>query len=207
MISIFTALSNMSVSNRQKFDHSIYKGALVIIAFGSILAFLLTLISPFFIPLFFGNNYLPSIKAFNYLIWFGVIYSVDVLLGNALSSSDNQNILAIIAVIDLLIALPIFYYSSYYGTTFLAMSRLLVGFITLSYHLFIFKKLLKSNFKILEWAFLLIFLVIMLSLSLQSVLYRASIKIFIAFLITIFFILIRVTNFWKIPMLIKNLSK
>jgi len=155
---IFPNLSKMSVENSQKFQKVISDGMMLIIFFGSVGAAILSMSSSYFVPFVFGEAYRGSVAPFNFLVWYAVIYSVDVLLGTALSSSDRQNTLALLATVDTIVSLPILYYGSLRGANYLAVAKLVVELVLLSYHWIVIKRILGQHFSILSWVYMAIFL-------------------------------------------------
>jgi O-antigen/teichoic acid export membrane protein len=201
---IFPILCQQSVSNPEKFQRTISDGAVLIALGGTIAAFALSMFSPYYIPFLFGDRYLPSIDAFNLLIWFGVVYALDGLLGAALSSSDRQNLLAILATVDILLAFPILYYGSFRGAYGLAMAKLVLGFIVALYHWVIFKKVIGKNFRVATWVLLGTYFFSVAIISTFHV-FSSTALIFTFFvLITVILYIVPTGPFREIPIIIRS---
>ena len=204
MKAIFPALSKLSLENDQKFKNSINDGALLIIFFGTLAAFFVALISPYLIPLLFGNAYFASVASFNLLIWFGVVYALDILLGTALSASDRQNTLAILATVDFIVSMPLLYYGSFQGSFGLSVMRFLSGMIVIFYHWIVFRKLLGKSFNAIDWIYLLFFFGSICFLSVETFGINIYLKIIIVLVLTSVYFLYKNTKFYKIPLIIKK---
>lgn len=141
----FPFMAEVYSSDKIRFNEYIKKGFGFIVTFGTIIAIILSLTSLYWIPLIFGQAYVTSIAAFNLLIWYGVISIIDSLLSLALSSSYQQNTLAMLASIDLIILMPMLYYGSYHGAYWVSAMKLLAGLLMLLYHWIVLAKVTSQN--------------------------------------------------------------
>lgn len=130
----FPFMAEVYSSDKDRFNEYIKKGFGIIVTFGTIVAIIFSMSSLYWIPLIFGQAYVTSIAAFNLLIWYGVISIVDSLLSLALSASYQQNTLAMLATVDLIILLPMLYFGSFHGAYWISAMKLLAGFLMLLYH-------------------------------------------------------------------------
>jgi len=201
---IFPILSGFSLKDPERFKRIVLNGTIFIVFIGTFAAFLLSIFSEYYIPLLFGIKYFPSVRVFNLLIWFGVIYALDILLGNALSASDKQNLLAVLATIDIIISIPILYYFSFAGAYGLAKAKLIIGFAILCYHWIIFKKILGTSFHSSTWIILIIYIVSIGSISIFGFIQQNFIKVILCLIITTVLYIIPNSPFKKIPILIKS---
>lgn len=142
---LFPFMAEFYFKDKNKFNKVISILYTFIIIMGSSVAFFATIVSAPIIPLLFGQKYVSSIGSFNLLIWSAVIYSVDLMIGNALSAANKQGLLAKLTTIDILIGFPIMYYGSYYGASGLALSRLIFVVVAMSYHWIILTRLISSE--------------------------------------------------------------
>jgi O-antigen/teichoic acid export membrane protein len=142
---IFPSFTKLYASNKHEFQNRIKEGFNLIIIIGTLIAIISSITSQFWLPVIFGESYKGAVLVFNFLIWFSVISILDTLLSNGLSSAYKEKTLAILATLDILILLPLLYYSSQFGAYGLAVAKLGTGLIFLAYHLYVFIKILKIN--------------------------------------------------------------
>jgi O-antigen/teichoic acid export membrane protein len=145
---MFPFMTKLYNEDKEVFSRRIKDGITVIVCFGTIIALAASISSKYWIPLLFGNAYIQSVASFNFLVWFGVILTVDLLLSAALSSSYKQNALAILTTIDVVIAMPIYYLGALQGSWGLSFAKFMLGLITLTYHWIVFAKLLKVTMRL-----------------------------------------------------------
>lgn len=139
---IFPFMTEVYKKNQEKFGQYIKEGFGFIITFGTVIAVALSLTSKYWIVFVFGDEYAPAVVVFGFLIWFGVVSIMDSLLSLALSSSYRQKTLAVLATIDFVIILPMFYFGSFYGAYGLSLMKLIAGLLILLYHWVVFVKAL-----------------------------------------------------------------
>jgi O-antigen/teichoic acid export membrane protein len=140
---MFPFMTKIYSEDKQLFAQKIKQGITLIGCLGTVIALLTSITSKYWIPFLFGSAYVHSVAPFNFLVWFGVILTADLLLGAALSSSYRQNALAVLTTIDVTIAMPIYYLGAMHGALGLSFAKYVLGLITLTYHWIVFAKLLK----------------------------------------------------------------
>lgn len=204
MKAIFPNLSVLYKENIEKFRSLVSDGIIVIVFLGSILAFILTVFSIYYIPFLFGEKYLNSVMPFNFLLWFMVLYSMDVLLGTSLSASDRQVILSFLGTIDFIISIPIMYIGAKYGAYYLAISKLIVAFILVSYHWIILKKVIYISW--FKYFSLLLFFFIMCLFSFQNIFENIVIQFLVFFIIIVIFLKLKKLPFKEIRIIINKLK-
>lgn len=203
MKALFPNLSRLYKEDIEKFRKNISDGLITTFFVGSIIAFILTVFSDYYIPFLFGQKYVNSIMPFNFLIWFMVLYSVDVLLGTSLSASDKQVTLSILGTIDFIISLPILYLGSMHGAYYLALAKFGIYVLFLFYHWIIFKDILKNHFSLIKWFIISFF---SLGLFYLSTIYNATLifKMGLFIIILILALLHPKSYFRRSLLLIKN---
>ncbi len=139
---IFPSLTRLFAKDKLEFQRRIKFCFSTIIISGTFVSIAGSLTSNYWLPIVFGEEYRSAVLVFNVLIWFSVLSMLDSLLSNGLSSGYKESVLAIIATIDIIILLPLIYYSSFYGAWGVAFMKLIAGILFLSYHLYIFTKIL-----------------------------------------------------------------
>jgi len=142
---MFPMFTKLYALDKLEFENKLKTGFSLILVFGTLIAIVLSLVSKYFIPVVFGENYSNSVLVFNFLIWFSVISILDALLSNGLSSAYKERVLAVLATIDIIIMLPLLYYASHFGAWALALVKLSTGIVFLGYHLYVFIKILKVD--------------------------------------------------------------
>lgn len=149
---MFPFMTKVYSEDKELFTRRIKEGLTMIACVGAIMAASLSVSSQYWIPLLFGAEYVQSVTAFNFLVWFGVILSADLLLSASLSSSYRQNALAVLATIDAVIAIPMYYLGAMHGALGLASAKFLFGLTVLSYHWVVFSKILNVNMSVREFS-------------------------------------------------------
>lgn len=182
---IFPFLTKWYQEDFNLFREKISEGFTFIMILGSILAVFFVSTSDLWIEQLFGNDYHNSVPVFNVMIWFGVLFCFDLLLSTCLSSTYQQNTLAIITTIDVIVIFPIYYWGTQYGAIGFAYAKLLGTMVTVIYHIIVFNKVLRLK---LKWQVLflnLIFFATLLSISLLEV--RMEYKaLLLAFVVLVF---------------------
>jgi len=140
---MFPFMTKLYWEDKILFSRRIQEGITFIVCLGTVIALLLSISSKYWIPFLFGKSYVMSIESFNFLIWFGVILAIDLLLSASLSSSYQQNALAILTTIDLVVAFPLYYLGAMHGAVGLSCAKFILGIIIISYHWIVFSRLLK----------------------------------------------------------------
>lgn len=207
MKALFPDLSKLYKDNITNFQNIIRYSSILIISIGSILAVIFTMISSFLIPLLFGSEYIKAVQPFNFLIWYIVIYSLDVLLGTSLSSSNKQNTLALLGTIDFIISFPVLYYFSMKGAEYLAFSYIILSLILISYHWIIFKKLLGVYFKKYSWLYLMLFWFNLALITNIQDIFSISIQITLIIITTLIFYYLPNSPLKEIPSIIMHIRK
>ena len=204
MKAVFPNLSKLYKENSERFQKIISDGSILILFFGSIVAAILTLFSKYFIPFLFGETYYNAIMPFNFLIWYMIIYSLDVLIGTALSASDRQFTLALLGTIDFLIAIPILYYGSIKGAYFLAMAKLIIGGILVTYHWIVIKNIIGKYFNILSWLIIISYMLFLIYFSFSNYHFSDFLKFLIIGMLTVIYLFYRRSPFNVILNIIKE---
>jgi len=140
---MFPFMTKLYWEDKILFSRKIQEGITFVVCLGTVIALFTSISSIYWIPFIFGNSYIPSIESFNFLIWFGVILTIDLLLSASLSSSYKQNALAILTTIDVVIAIPLYYLGAMHGALGLSIAKFIFGIIVLTYHWIAFSMLLK----------------------------------------------------------------
>jgi len=137
MRALFPFLTKLYYDDQEKFRKKLDTGFSYIFIAGAIIAFILTTTTEFWLTLLFGDKYLLAALPFNYLAWFGVVLSFDLLLSNVLVAANNQRLLAIITTIDILIVFPLLFYGSNFGAEGMAKFKLIGAGICVFYHILV----------------------------------------------------------------------
>jgi O-antigen/teichoic acid export membrane protein len=137
MRALFPFLTKLYYDDQEKFRKKLDTGFSYIFIAGAIIAFLLTTTTEFWLTLLFGNKYSLAALPFNYLAWFGVVLSFDLLLSNVLVAANNQRLLATITTIDILIVFPLLFYGSNFGAEGMAKFKLIGVGICVFYHILV----------------------------------------------------------------------
>ena len=143
---VFPFLIKFYNENKQDFENKIKLSINFILFFGTILATFVSFISELLIVAFFGEDYFIASRVFDFLIWFSVLYIIDIILSGVLSSSFNEKLILKLAIIDIIILVPLFYYFSFLGAVAIAIVKLITGIIFLFYHLHFISKTMKIVF-------------------------------------------------------------
>ena len=143
MRALFPFLTKLYHDDQERFRKKLDNGFSYIFIAGAIIAFLLTTTTELWLTLLFGDKYLLAALPFNYLAWFGVVLSFDLLLSNVLVAANNQRLLAIITTIDILIVFPLLFYGSNFGAEGMAKFKLIGAGICVFYHILVTVNILK----------------------------------------------------------------
>jgi O-antigen/teichoic acid export membrane protein len=189
--SIFPFLTELHKYNKEQFIKYIKDGFRFILTFGTLIVIILTLTSKYWIVRIFGQEYSQAVVVFNFLVWFGVIGTIDSLLSLALSSSYKQNTLAILASLDFLIFLPLIYFGSHHGAYGMSLARVFAGMIILAYHWIVFVKILNIRLSVKEITALYGFFLLALSISLFVSDDFIQLKLLLILLVVLLFSFIR----------------
>ena len=140
---VFPSFTRLYANNKIDFEDKLKQAFNFIIILGTFTSIAASITSKYWLPLLFDEDYAAAVPVFNFLIWFSVISILDTLLSNGLSSAYKEKVLAILATVDVIIIIPLLYFASYYGAVGLGVIKLVSGILFLSYHLFVFIKVLE----------------------------------------------------------------
>jgi O-antigen/teichoic acid export membrane protein len=143
MRTLFPFLTKLYYDDPIKFRKKLDTGFSYIFIAGAMIAFLLTTTTDIWLTLLFGEKFVLAAKPFNYLAWFGVVLSFDLLLSNVLVAANNQRLLAIITTIDILIVFPLLFYGSTFGAEGMAKFKLIGASLCVFYHILVTVYILK----------------------------------------------------------------
>lgn len=180
---VFPFITRLYEKDKMVFEKKVIESFGFVFIWGTIMATILVNTSDFWIPFFFGKEYLFSVKAFNVLAWYGVGMCFDLLFSTILSSTYKQNTLAVITAIDFTILLPFLYFGSYYGALGLAIAKLISLLFILTYHIIVIKKVLKINIYNKQFFYSILFFLLMMGVSFLG----GNLWMKIIFLVTVIF--------------------
>lgn len=142
LTSLYPSLSRLAFTNKELFAERIKNiiNFLVIVGIWGSICF--TLLSREVVLLLYGVAYLDSAKVILIQCWFTLLYSIFCTIGTVLNSYDKQRQIAILSMIYGILGFPIFIIGAKNGAIGLAWAFVIAGYINMTYHWIVFKKLL-----------------------------------------------------------------
>jgi O-antigen/teichoic acid export membrane protein len=142
---LFPNLSNLWVTDQEKFKNLIRKGIDLMFLGALMLCFLYTAFAEYIIKLFFSSKYYSVIEISQMQIWFVFLMGINSFIGTIWGATNNEKLLVKSSVINSIIALPILYIGSKYGALGLSYGYV-ISFALFEIYLWIdFKKSIKMQ--------------------------------------------------------------
>jgi O-antigen/teichoic acid export membrane protein len=142
LTSLYPSLSRLAFTNKQLFTERIKNLLNILVIVGVWGSICFTLFSKEVVLLLYGEAYLDSAKVILIQCWFTILYAIFCTIGTVLNSYDRQRQIAILSMIYGILGFPIFFIGAKNGAIGLACAFVLAGYINMTYHWIVFKKLL-----------------------------------------------------------------
>ncbi len=182
LMTLFPHFSKLFIEDKVKFLNHVKSSFLIFTIIGSIGAFLISLFRYEIVLLLFGNEYKNSGLVLAYQCWFVVLNGgILSLIGSVFGAIDKQNLLSKLTIIGSIIAAPILWYGSYYGSEKLSLAYVIFSLIQFSYCWFFLHKSLKE----IKMSFFVNNLLIVLSIFVISIIIPEDIPFLIKVFISI----------------------
>jgi O-antigen/teichoic acid export membrane protein len=112
---LFPNLSNLWVTNEEKFKKMLINGIRVFIICALFMCFVYTMFADTFIRLIFSSKYIQVIKISQIQVWYVFLMGVNSLIGTIWGATNNEKLLVKSSIVNIFISGPILYWSSKYG--------------------------------------------------------------------------------------------
>jgi O-antigen/teichoic acid export membrane protein len=113
--SLFPNLSNLWVTDQEKYKTLLKKGIQIMFLIALMLCFVYTALADYIIKLLFSSKYYSVIAISQMQIWFVFLMGVNSFIGTIWGTTNNERLLVKSSIINAVIALPILYIGSKYG--------------------------------------------------------------------------------------------
>jgi O-antigen/teichoic acid export membrane protein len=130
-----------------KYKKMLFSMLSMAIQISSVFAVVMSVSSPIWLPLIMGNKYISAVYPFQIQVWYTCVLCIDLIISMAFSSSFKQNVLAVITTIDVIILLPVLYFTISYGAVGVSLSKIICSVACLVYHVIIIFQQLKPTRK------------------------------------------------------------
>ena len=187
---IFPNLSILYKKSKSNFNQIVKTSFLI---FGLILISICFIFCLFFenvIELIFPVEYYSVLDVSKILVWYVFFMSINTFVGTIWGASNNEKLIFKSSLVNMLIATPILFYSSYYGSLGLAYGYLIGFFI---FEIFLWNKFvnsLKLDFKniFMFWLIaLFVFLIIIIIPNNLNMVFKFAILILVTFIQILYF--------------------
>jgi O-antigen/teichoic acid export membrane protein len=151
---LFPNLSNLWMSDQEKFKNAINTGVRLFFLVALTMCFVYTSFAEFIIKLFFSAKYFSIISISQMQIWFVFLMGINSFIGTIWGATNNERMLVKSSIINAVISLPMLYYGSKFGALGLSYGYV-VSFAIFEVYLWIdFKKSINLKIKqdLLLWA-------------------------------------------------------
>ncbi len=148
LTALFPMLARLAVDNKPLFAERVKSLLNIIILTGIWGSLCFALFSFDIVRLLYGKAYVTSANVILIQCWFTVLFAIFCTIGTVLSALDKQVLLAKLSIIYGVLAAPFFYFGTKYGATGLAWAFVVAGFVNMTYHWIIFRKLLENRISI-----------------------------------------------------------
>ena len=149
LTALFPMLARLAVENKPLFAERVKSLLNIIILTGIWGSLCFALFSFDIVRLLYGKAYVTSANVILIQCWFTVLFAIFCTIGTVLSALDKQVLLAKLSIFYGVLAAPFFYFGTKYGATGLAWAFVIAGFVNMSYHWIIFRKLLENRISII----------------------------------------------------------
>ena len=149
LTALFPMLARLAVDNKPLFAERVKSLLNIIILTGIWGSLCFALFSFDIVRLLYGKAYVTSANVILIQCWFTVLFAIFCTIGTVLSALDKQVLLAKLSIIYGVLAAPFFFFGTKYGATGLAWAFVIAGFVNMTYHWIIFRKLLENRISII----------------------------------------------------------
>lgn len=185
MTALFPNLSRLYAIDKDLYKKRVETAFVFIVFFGTLGAVFVSIFRSEIVLIIFGEAYKNTGLVLAYQSWYMILFAMFCFFGSVFGSSDKQKLLGYLSVIYAILSVPVLWFGSFKGATYLSMSYLLVSIINMTYHWYYLQKILPTPF---SKKFTFILFSSLLILFLASLLVQENLSIGIKVLIFLSFL-------------------
>lgn len=144
LTAILPYMSRLFIGSRENFIKSLKDIFVALSLFCIVGAFGIMLFRREIIFLLYGSKYMNSSLVLGYQIWYVSIYAIVCLIGTVLVAINKQGVLGKLSILCTLLQVPILWYGSKFGATYLSAAFLVATSINLLIHILVIRKYVKE---------------------------------------------------------------
>ena len=115
MSAIFPNLSALWSKSEDRFRLAVSNGFQYFVLIGVLITFLFSFLIKEVVIVLFTEKYIEAIKVCQLQIWYVLLMGINSFIGTVLGAMNKERLILVTGIINAIIAIPILFYSSYYG--------------------------------------------------------------------------------------------
>lgn len=115
LAALFPNLSNLWVTDQDKFKRLINKGVKAFFLLALAMCFFYTVFAGYIINFFFSSKYAAVIEISKMQIWFVFLMGINSIIGTIWGATNNEKLLIKSSIVNVIISVPLLYVGSKYG--------------------------------------------------------------------------------------------
>ncbi len=190
VLALYPSLSKIAFKNNKLYMTKVKHFIVLSVFFNSIIGMSISIFRGEITPFLFGIQYTQTADTLFILAWYPSLMNTFALISCILSSLNKQFLLAKLATLYAIISLPLIWYGAKFGSYGLATSLLLSSLINMTYHWIIMERKLPQYFDI-SYKFgiiLIIFISVILSYAIPTtmpIIFKVFVLVFFVMILSI----------------------